>query len=91
MRSIVKNTPSATIFDVGATGSQIPNEIDPNMSVHLFDPAFKPSGNAFVDETTYVMYKEPVNYDVPNVHEDRIDESWNLENALRDYHGLYSV
>jgi len=68
LRSIVKNTPSATIFDVGATGSQIPNEIDPNMSVHLFDPAFKPSGNAFVDETTYVMYKEPVNYDVPNVH-----------------------
>lgn len=28
---------------------------------------------------------------VPIEHEDRIDESWNLENALRHYHGLYSV
>lgn len=68
LTSILKNTPNATIFDVGATGSQIPNDIDSNMSAHLFDPLFKPSGDAFINETTYVMYKESVNYDAPNVH-----------------------
>jgi hypothetical protein len=68
LRSILKNTSNATIFDVGATGSQIPNDIDSNMSVHLFDPLFIPSGDAFINETTYVMYKESVDYDKPNVY-----------------------
>jgi hypothetical protein len=68
LRSILKNTPNAVIFDVGATGSQIPNDIDSNTSVHLFDPAFKPSGDAFIGDSTYVMYKEHVDYDKPNVH-----------------------
>jgi hypothetical protein len=68
LRSIIKNTPNAVIFDVGATGSQIPNEVNDNTQVHLFDPEFKPSGDAFIGESTYVMYKEQVDYSTPNVH-----------------------
>ena len=68
LRSILKNKPSATVFDIGATGSQFPSEIDSTMSVHLFDPDFKPSGPAFKDDSTYTMYKEPVDYDKPNVY-----------------------
>ena len=44
LRSIIKNTPGACIFDVGATGSVFPSEINEDMSLHLFDPVFKPSG-----------------------------------------------
>jgi len=93
LRSIVKNTPTATIFDVGATGSQIPNEIDSDASVHLFDPAFKPSGNAFAGDTTYVMYKELVNYDVPNVHVNKygLDDTHKTINDYCKQHNIKHI
>ena len=84
LKSIVKNTPSATIFDVGATGSQFPKDIDDSMSLHLFDPEFKPSGDAFKNDSTYIMYKEPMDYDKPNIHVNKtiVDAD---ENSLQKY------
>ena len=84
LKSIVKNTPNATIFDVGATGSQFPKDIDDSMSLHLFDPEFKPSGDAFKNDSTYIMYKEPVDYDKPNIHVNKtvVDAD---ENSLQKY------
>jgi len=67
LRSIIKNTPGACIFDVGATGSIFPNEINKDMSLHLFDPEFKPSGNIWENTNEYTMYKKEVNYDSENV------------------------
>lgn len=67
LRSIIKNTPDACIFDVGATGSIFPNEINKDMSLHLFDPEFKPSGKIWEGTNEYTMYKKEVNYDSENV------------------------
>jgi len=63
LKSIVKNTPKACIFDVGATGSPFPDEINKDMCLHLFDPDFKPSGKNWGN----TMFKKEVNYDAENV------------------------
>jgi len=69
LRSIVKHAPSdAQIFDVGATGSCFPCEIEPTMHVHLFDPEFKPSGPDWRGTYGEVMYGRVVDYSTDNVH-----------------------
>ena len=69
LRSIVKNVPSdAQIFDVGATGSCFPCEIEPTMHAHLFDPEFKPSGPEWRGTYGQVMYARDVDYSTDNVH-----------------------
>lgn len=67
LKSILKNTPKACIFDVGATGSCFPAEVDTDTTVHLFDPAFIPSGDEWKNKPEYKMYKRNVNYDGENI------------------------
>lgn len=63
--AIVKNAPDdACIFDVGATGSTLPSKIKPGMSLHLFDPAFKPAGEAWKGTNCEIMFAgDDVKYD----------------------------
>jgi hypothetical protein len=90
LKSIVKNTRDATIFDVGAIGSQFPKDIDDSMTLHLFDPEFKPSGDAFKNDSTYTMYKENINYDKPNIHINKtvVDSG---ENSLQKYCEFHDI
>lgn len=84
LRSIIKNTPGACIFDVGATGSVFPSEINEDMSLHLFDPVFKPSGKSWENTNEYTMYKKEVNYDSENVTVNKCGLN-DTDNTLYDY------
>jgi hypothetical protein len=85
LRSVVKNVKDdAVIFDVGATGSPFPAEVGENMSVHLFDPIFIPSGDEWKNEISYRICRKPVDYSGPNtyVNKNAVDDG---ENSIALY------
>jgi len=54
------------------------------MSLHLFDPVFKPSGKSWENTNEYTMYKKEVNYDSENVTVNKYGLN-DTDNTLYDY------